>query len=223
MSKDPRTPQVKICGLTRPAEAAACAALGAAAVGCVFFPPSPRHVTFQQARRIFRALPANVSAVGVFVDTPIEQILSAAAYCSFSTVQLHGRENPDVVAHLHARGLTVLKTLFNSGAPPFSAAAAYAAAAYLVECGRGSLPGGNAAAWDWRRARVLSRQHPTVLAGGLAPENVGLALAHAKADAVDVSSGVESAPGRKDPAKVAAFIAAVEGCPATRPIRRIFQ
>jgi len=212
-------PQVKICGLTRPEEAVACARIGADAIGLVFFPQSPRHLNTHQARDICRQLPPEVTPVAVCVDMPSADILSLATACGFNTVQLHGRETPQKVARLSQAGLRVIKALFAQRSPGFSQAADYpAAAALLVECGMGSLPGGNAEVWDWQLPPKLFERQPVILAGGLDPGNVYAALQTGRPDAVDVSSGVEASPGRKNLEKVKAFIEAVKGRPAGRPL-----
>lgn len=220
-------PRIKICGLTDPEQAAACASLGADAVGCVFFPRSPRHVGVDQARSISRAVAGQAGVIGVFVDADEQTICETTERCGLTGVQLHGNESPELVTRLRKQGLAVLKALFAVKTPGLDAAGRYEPTAFLVECGRGVLPGGNAEAWDWSAARELAGTRPLVLAGGLAPDNVAQALAAAEPAGVDVSSGVEDAPGKKDLNKVADFIAAVRRCetpadPAFSP-RRIFQ
>lgn len=215
-------PQVKICGLTRVDEARACAELGADAIGCVFYPKSPRHVTDDQARAICRALPASVQRVGVFVDAPFSTIMAAATGCGLTAVQLHGRESPALVARLADAGLPVIKALWIDGAPSLAAASDYPAAALLVEGRRGRLPGGNAIAWNWQDAAPLARRRPVMVAGGLSPETVLQAARQSQAAAVDVSSGVESRPGRKDLGRVRAFLARVALHQPEHQLRRIF-
>jgi len=136
----------------------------------------------------------------------VETILEGARRCRLTGVQLHGNEPPETVLRLREAGLMVIKALFAARMPDLKAAADYAPDAFLVECGRGKRPGGNAEVWNWAEARGLSASVPLVLAGGLSPENVAEAIAAAAPDAVDVSSGVEKAPGRKDLDRVAAFI-----------------
>ncbi len=214
--------QVKICGLTDADQALACARLGADAIGLVFYPPSPRHVEAALARRITAVLPAHTAAVGVFVDAPLQEILDTAQACGLTAVQLHGREAPGQVADLKKAGLRVIKALFSGREPGLARASAYPADALLVECGRGPLPGGNAAAWNWADAAPLARRFPLVLAGGLAPENVAGAVAAARPHAVDVSSGVELRPGVKDLARVRSLLAAAANSHPPDTTRRIF-
>ena len=212
------TVQVKVCGLTRVDEAVACAQAGARAVGCVFYAESPRCVTAATARAIRRALPVEVACVGVFVDEPFEGIMALAAHTGFTAVQLHGSEAPEVVRLLRREGLFVIKALFADRAPGIEAGSQYSASAFLMECGRGALPGGNAQEWDWSRAGPFAERHPLILAGGLTPENAAQAVRAASPDAVDVSSGVEAVPERKDIRKVEQFIAAVATAGARRRI-----
>jgi phosphoribosylanthranilate isomerase len=207
-------PQVKICGLTCPDEALQCARMGADVIGLVFYPQSPRNLTPHQAGRICRRLPPDVKAVGVFVNTPFKKIISLAFGCGFYTVQLHGSETPKQVARLAKAGLKVIKTLFTNRHPEIAQASRYdAATTFLVECGRGKLPGGNSLAWNWKLPPGPFRKHPVILAGGLDPENVREALLAGRPGAVDVSSGVETSPGKKDMRKVLAFLSAVKGDP----------
>lgn len=220
---DDYRPQIKICGLTRPDEAKACARAGADAIGYIFYPPSPRCITADAAGRITRILPNDVCPVGIFVDEPYETIMPMAETAGLCAVQLHGRETPALAERLAASGFAVIKALFVNGTPGLKDAARYAAAsAYLLECAGGPLPGGNALAWDWSAARALNTAQPIVLAGGLGPENVARAIADAQPDAVDVSSGVETAPGRKDLDKVRALFRSVEQTRLTRPARKVF-
>ena len=222
-------PQVKICGLTRSDQALDCARLGADAIGLVFYPRSPRNVTLQQAGDICRRLPPGVAAVGVFVDRPSAEIITLADRCGFSTVQLHGQEKPRQITRLKQAGLKVVKALFTNRSPEIGQAPRYgAAAAILVECGQGKLPGGNALAWNWKLPGGLFQKHPVILAGGLDPENIRKALLSGRPDAFDVSTGVEISPGNKDMRKVQAFMAAVTAAAGSdrftnsRPLKRVF-
>ena len=217
-----RAIQVKICGLTDPLEAELCVDAGADAVGLVFFPKSPRYVSVGRAVEIRRAISDRVSLVGVFVNTPFEAIMATVAQCHLDAVQLHGRESPGLVARLRRENLTVIKVVFAHTQPRLESAAAYAPSAFLVECGGGKLPGGNARPWNWQMVSAMKTDQPVILAGGLSPENVSRAIAAANPDAVDVSSGVESAPGRKDMVKVIDFMAAVAESGAQPCKRRIF-
>ena len=221
MERPPHRPQIKICGLTSPREAEACARAGADAIGIVSFPKSPRHVDDRKIRAITAALPESVCPVGVFVNEPFARIMEVVDVGGLRAVQLHGQEAPALVGALGAEGLIVIKALFVNVRPSLDQALRYPASAFLVECAGGRLPGGNAMQWDWSDARRLSGEQPVVLAGGLTPDNIRQAIADANPDAVDVSSGVESTPGRKDINKVIAFCRAVAACRKT-DTRRVF-
>lgn len=215
-------PQVKVCGLTRVEEALGCAALGVNAIGCVFYPKSPRHVTEDQAKKICLALPPEVKTVGVFVNETFSTIMDKVERCHLKAVQLHGQESPELVSRLCKENLLVIKALFVEGEPSLEAVSNYEASAYLVECGKGPLPGGNALEWDWEKANRFGEQYPLILAGGLAPENIAHVITLCGPDAVDVSSGVESRPGRKDLGKVESFMDAISSCILNKYLRRIF-
>ncbi len=210
--------QVKICGLTRVEEAVACARAGARAIGCVFFSGSPRNVNTAAAAEIRRALPPEIACVGVFVDESFQNIMRIVTRTGLTAVQLHGNETPELVERLSGEGLFVIKALFAERAPGFSEAPLYPAAAFLVECGQGPLPGGHARTWKWNEAAAVGERRPLILAGGLAPDNAALAVRAAQPDAVDVSSGVEAGPGRKDLRKVKQLIAAVATAAARRTL-----
>jgi phosphoribosylanthranilate isomerase len=217
------TPQVKICGLTRVEEALACVELGAHAIGCVFYPRSPRHVSEDQARDILLCLPPTVCSVGVFVNEPFTMIANKVERCGLKAVQLHGRESRELAGELKKQGIFVIKAVFVNGTPSLAQIGSFDASAYLVECAGGPLPGGNALAWNWSAAAGISAKHPVILAGGLNPDNVAVAIQEALPDAIDVSSGVESSPGRKDMDKVKRLLEAVASTNCSRKPRRIFQ
>jgi phosphoribosylanthranilate isomerase len=200
-------PFMKICGLTDPVNAAACADAGADIIGLVFYAKSPRHLNLPQARAVARALPAAIPAWGVFVDARFEAIMKTVTACGLTGVQLHGNESPELVQALKQQSLTVTKAVFTARSPGLDAIAHYDAADFfLVECGHGNLPGGNARPWRYQQAREVAVRYPVILAGGLSPDNIRQAVADAHPAGVDISSGVETAPGIKDITKVTALI-----------------
>lgn len=216
------TPQIKICGLTDVDQALACAELGADAIGLVFFPKSPRNLSEDQARIICDALPDHVVTTGVFVNETFEGIMHKIVQCNIKAVQLHGNESPDLVARLKRENLPVIKVLYMESDPSISLSDDYDPTAFLVECAKGILPGGNALSWNFERASELKTEKPVLIAGGLSPENIADAVLKARPDGVDVSSGVEKSPGQKDLKKVEAFITAVKQQAVAKPLRRIF-
>ena len=222
-------PEIKVCGLTRPDEAKACTDLGADAIGLVFYPRSPRNVTIAQAAAIKAALPSCVPAVGVFVDPDLETLLHTVADCGLDVIQLHGAESPDFTIQLgHATDAKIIKVLFATKAPGLNDADTYDVSGFLVECGQGPLPGGNAMAWDWGIAKPFAQRNPLILAGGLGPDTVSSAVSACLPDAVDASSALEALPGRKDLSKVEQFIQAVQNsaihyAAGSRRLRPIFS
>ena len=165
-----RSPQVKVCGLTRVDEAVACAEAGADAIGCVFFPPSPRHLTGDQARSIVHALPGGVCSVGVFVNEDFQSVMEKVEHARLKAVQLHGQESPGLVNRLRREGITVIKALFADGDPPFASSATYDASAYLLECA-GVNPGETP---DLELGGALkSRADPSCSPGGSTPKRDG--------------------------------------------------
>jgi len=203
--------KVKICGLTRCDDAGAAAEAGADALGFMFYEPSPRHVTCAQAAEIIRGLPPFVAKVGVFVDPTEELVHRAVAECGLDTLQFHGHEPPKFCRKF---GLKVIKAFRIRDLDSLQSLPAYAtdADAWLLDRFVPGQPGGTGARFNWDlalEAKKLGR--PIVLAGGLTPENVGEAVRQVRPFAVDVSSGVEAAPGQKDLRKMRAFIGAAKG------------
>ena len=223
------TPQVKICGITVVEDAIACVSLGADAIGLMFYPKSPRCVDARTAADICSAIRPGIARIGVFVDADHDTIMETVTRCGLTGVQLHGSEPPELSRRLLENGLLVIKALFTDR-PPFLKEAEHfplseAGTAFLVESGTGRLPGGTGISWDWQTVRGFGQRYPMILAGGLSPTNVVGAIAEAAPAAVDVSSGVESAPGKKDYDKVRIFIQAVHALPYTKneESRRIFK
>ena len=216
------TPQVKVCGLTRADEAVACVALGADAIGLIFYPKSPRYVTPAQAEEISRALPVSVCTIGVFVDETFDNIMRTARSARLNAVQLHGEESPGLVERICNEGLKVIKALFSNRKPFYTEASHFPATAFLVECGGGPLPGGNARAWDFSLLKDFGKNFPLILAGGLSVSNIIEAVDQSQPDAVDISSGLETSHGQKDLSKVKTFIKTTQKARIVNPNRRIF-
>ena len=206
--------RVKICGLRSRAEIGAAADAGAAYVGLVFFPPSPRHLTLGYARWVVQGVPEGVTRVALTVDPTDEALESLLAAVAIDMLQLHGRESPERVAEVRDRfRRPVMKAVGIAEEADLAQLGAYAGVAdqILVDARPSrdaTVPGGNGVAFDWRLIRGRRWKRPWMLCGGLTPENVGEAVRLTGADQVDVSSGVESRPGYKDPDRVAAFVRA---------------
>jgi phosphoribosylanthranilate isomerase len=195
--------RVKICGITRPEDALLCVEAGVDALGFNFWPGSKRHVQVELAREIAAALPSGVLRVGVFVRASPEEVRQTVRAVGLGAVQLHGDEDPALYSDVGAQVWQVLRV-----ADRLPEAPSPAAAAVLLDAKVEGF-GGAGRRFDWRLARSAAGWAvPVWLAGGLNPDNVGEALRLAGASGVDVASGVESAPGIKDPARVRAFVAA---------------
>lgn len=196
--------RVKICGITNTEDADHAVECGADALGFVFFAESPRCVTPEQACRIIETLPGEVTTVGLFVNEAAETITKTIDAAGIDLVQLHGDESPEFcreLGHPHIKALRVRDTasLADWGQ--------YPSAAILLDAWHPEKFGGTGNRCDWALAADLAARTTIVLAGGLSPDNIADAVTIVKPYAVDVSSGVELKPGKKDPEKVAAFIA----------------
>lgn len=164
-------------------------------------------MTVEQAAAITSRLPEHAAAIGVFVNPDRETLVQTMEKGGLGGAQLHGQESPewinDLPPSIRSR---VIKALFAERDPRLAAAGSYDVKAYLVECGKGRLPGGNAMTWDWAMAEEFSQHYPLILAGGLGPDNVAEAISTCLPDGVDASSSLESVPGRKNMEKVKRFI-----------------
>lgn len=203
----PEPPLVKVCGLTDPAEAAACAELGVWAIGVVFAPESVRRVDVDQARAVCDAVPEHVRRVGVFVDPDPAMVAETVAAAGLTDVQLHG-PRVDVDQVRVAARVPVFQGFAVRDASDLAAAQASRADLVFLDASVAGRHGGTGQRFDWALLRHTPLARQFVLAGGLDPDNVREAVHSVRPWAVDVSSGVESGPGRKDLARVAAFIGA---------------
>ena len=210
--------RVKICGLTSPEAAAHAASSGAAYLGFVFYPPSPRALSLTQAAGIAAAVPRGPAKVALTVDADDDLIDALVGAVPVDMLQLHGHESPERVREVRRRtGLPVMKAVGIRDAEDLDQIAAYEAVAdqLLIDAkppraGAGVLPGGNGLSFDWRLIAGRTWARPWMLAGGLTPSNVAEAVRLTGAAQLDVSSGVESAPGVKAAEKVGAFITAAK-------------
>ncbi|MCZ8151930.1 MAG: phosphoribosylanthranilate isomerase [Rhodobacteraceae bacterium] len=206
--------RVKICGLRTVADVAAVAAAGAAYAGFVFFAKSPRHLTVEAARELALAAPEGLAKVALVVDAEDAVLDAIVEGVPLDMLQLHGHESPERVAAVRARyGLPVMKAVGVADEGDLAALFDYTTVAdqILVDAKppKGAdLPGGNGLSFDWRLVAQRRWLRPWMLAGGLTAENVADAVRLTNARQVDVSSGVERAPGVKDAAKIAAFVRA---------------
>ena len=209
--------RVKICGLNSPQDVAAAAAAGAAYVGFVFFPKSPRNISIEQAAQLALETPVGLCKVALTVNADDAMLDALTDAVPLDMLQLHGSESPERVAEVKARyGLPVMKAIGVADASDLPQIDLYSQVAdqLLIDAKppkNADLPGGNGLAFDWRLlAGRKYWQRPWMLAGGLTPENVAEAVRMTGARQVDVSSGVEAAPGQKDAALIARFSAAAQ-------------
>lgn len=209
--------EAKICGINDPQAMNAAVQAGAAHVGLVFFPPSPRAVSPQEAAMLAARAPASLNLVGLFVnpeDSLIDQVLEAVP---LDIIQLHGKEPPERVAQIRARtGREVMKAIGLKTREDLAAIKAYEPVVdYLLFDAKApegaKLPGGNAVAFDWTLLEEKTWEKPWMLAGGLTPANVATAVKLTGAPCVDTSSGVEDEPGKKNPQMIRDFIGALRG------------
>jgi phosphoribosylanthranilate isomerase len=201
--------RIKICGITNAGDALLAAELGAHALGFIFYQKSPRSISPDKARHMIAQLPPFVLSVGVFLDEDAAQVREIASLAGLDWVQLHGSESPEYCRSL---GRRVIKGFRVRNEQIFAQLTEYqgAAQAFLLDTYRPGVPGGTGETFDWAIARQVKKCGPIILAGGLTPENVAEAIRVAQPQAVDVASGVEAAPGKKDPEKLKAFIEAVK-------------
>ncbi|SRR6266540_2893947 len=199
--------RVKICGLTSVEDALAAVEAGADALGFMFYEASPRHVSAKLVAEIVRRLPPFVAKVGVFVDAAEAAVRQAMSDCGLDTLQFHGSESPEFCARFSS--IKVYKAFRVRGLESLADLPRFSTDAWLLDSYVPDKPGGTGAQFNWDLAVEAKKfGRPIILAGGLTPENVGDAVQRVQPYAVDVSSGVESAAGKKDHGKVRRFIAA---------------
>ena len=207
--------RVKICGVSDPADARLVADLGAWALGMIFWPQSPRVCSLDTAETIGGELRRRLELVGVFVNAPLDEVASTADRCNLTVVQLHGEEGPAYCREVARRtGAKVMKAVRVRDAAQVHDLQRFHTDFHLLDAYSPRSPGGTGESFDWELARRHPGTLPVVLSGGLNPDNVGTAIETARPFAVDVASGTEAAPGRKDPAKLTAFVRAVEAADA---------
>jgi phosphoribosylanthranilate isomerase len=199
--------EVKVCGLTSVDDAARCAELGVDALGLNFWSGSPRSTDIATARDIVRATAGRVELVGVFVDATLAEVTEIMEETGVEWAQLHGNETPEMVAALLPRAYKAIGVKDGSA---IALARTFPGEHLLVDASVPGIPGGTGRTFDWAIAETIARERTLTLAGGLTPENVADAVRTVRPFRVDVASGVESSPGKKDPDLVRAFVAAAK-------------
>jgi len=197
--------RIKVCGITEPEDARAAVAAGADGLGFIFVPQSPRSIEPDRARKITGELPPLVDAVGVFVDEKLEVVEEIIHYCGLSVVQLHGAETPEYCDKISCQ---VIKSFRVNPATKSDELLPYAefVNGFLLDTFHKNMAGGTGATFDWGLVEQVKPPGPFILAGGLTPDNVGDAIKQVRPFAVDVNSGVEYQPGRKDTDKLQKFV-----------------
>jgi phosphoribosylanthranilate isomerase len=202
---------VKICGVSDPADARRVADLGAWALGMIFWPQSPRACSLEAAELMGAEQHRRLELTGVFVNATLDEVAETADRCKLSLLQLHGEEGPAYCREAARRtGAKVMKAARVRTGAQVHDLGRFATDFHLLDAYSPRAPGGTGESFDWELVRLHPRTPPVVLSGGLTPDNVGGAIESALPFGVDVASGTEAQPGRKDPAKLEAFFAAVE-------------
>jgi phosphoribosylanthranilate isomerase len=204
-----------MCGVSDPADARRVADLGAWALGMIFWPQSPRACSIEAAETIGGELQRRLKLVGVFVNATLDEVAATADRCHLTMVQLHGDEGPAYCREVARRtGAKVMKAARVRNAAQVHDLQRFYTDFHLLDAYSPRTPGGTGETFDWELARLHPSKPPVVLSGGLDADNVGAAIEAARPFAVDVASGTEAAPGRKDPEKLSAFVRAVESADA---------
>jgi phosphoribosylanthranilate isomerase len=212
--------KIKFCGLTTLSDAQRAAQAGAWAIGLIFWPGSRRRCELEAAVEIAAALRRRVEVVGVFVNPTLDHVAQTADAVGLTMLQLHGDEGPAFCAEAARRtGCKVIKAARVRSGADIQALAPFHTDFHLLDSYVEGVPGGTGETFSWEIARAHRGTVPAILSGGLTPENVAAAVATVRPFAVDVASGVESSPGRKDPDKLEAFAAAVHA-PAGQVVAR---
>jgi phosphoribosylanthranilate isomerase len=206
--------KVKLCGITNLDDARLCADAGAWALGMIFYPETPRRCEVEEAERISAELRRKVEMAGVFANAELDEVAAIADVCNLSLIQLHGDEGPAYCAEVARRtGAKISKAVRAKDKASVKALLAFRDRVdfHMVDAYRHDMLGGTGETFSWELLDELrDSSHPLILSGGLTPENVAEAIATVHPFAVDTASGTEAEPGRKDPAKVTAFMRAVE-------------
>ena len=217
----PDAPRIKFCGFTSLPDAQLAVHEGAWAIGLIFWPRSPRYCDLQHAAEIAAALKRQVEIVGVFVNPTLDEVAGTADAVGLTMVQLHGDEGPAFCSEVGRRtGCKVIKAARVRSGADIQALAQFHTDYHLLDSYLAGVPGGSGETVAWEIARAHRGSTPLILSGGLNADNVAEAISVVHPFAVDVATGVERAPGRKDPVKLRAFAAAVASTAAPQPVVR---
>jgi phosphoribosylanthranilate isomerase len=195
---------IKMCGITNEEDAGCAVACGVDALGFIFYPGSSRYIDPAAAKKIMAGLPRSVARVGVFVNQAVDEVLGIADQCRLDFIQLHGDESPAYCLYFDPSRL--IKAVTSAVAGDSTQLTEYAVKAFLVDARDGDRYGGTGKVSDWNLAAALAARYRLILAGGLNEDNIIEAIARVSPDAVDINSGVEIAPGRKDHEKMGRIV-----------------
>ncbi len=212
--------EIKICGMTRGEDALFAVSCGVDALGFIFYAPSPRYVTPEAARLIISALPIEVIKVGVFVNQDAREVRQIFDFCSLDLIQLHGDETPDYCGNFLPTQL--IKAVSLNSEADLVTLATYPVRALLVDSRTAAYYGGTGMRANWELAARVRQSYGLVLSGGLSENNIAAALAEVSPPAVDINSGVESSPGRKDHEKVRRIVEMIRSKDDELGERKIF-
>jgi phosphoribosylanthranilate isomerase len=203
--------KIKICGIKNVTDALAAMDAGADLIGFNFYPKSPRYIEVGKCRDIMAVMRnyGHIKYVGVFVNASVEKIRATMETCGLSLAQLHGDETPEMVTAFNGKAFKAIRLSASTSVHPF-AKQSVDSPALLVDTAVKGVYGGSGVTADWTAAAELAKKYPLLLAGGLTPENVADAVRQVKPWGVDTASGVESAPGEKDAAKMIQFVKEVK-------------
>ena len=196
--------EIKICGITNVSDARITAECGADALGFIFYPKSQRYVVPAKAKEIIQKLPSEIIKVGVFINHEIQEVREIAQFCGLNLIQLHGDESPEYCAQFPLSSL--IKAVSCQTEEEIRELRNYPVAAILMDGRDPGRYGGTGKKSDWRLAIKVKETHPLILAGGLNKENIRKAIETVRPQAVDVNSGVEISPGKKDPRKITEIV-----------------
>ena len=192
--------KVKICGITNISDAYSAAECGVDALGFIFYPKSQRYVAPAKAKEIIQKLPPEITRVGVFVNHEIQEVKEIVQFCSLNLIQLHGDESPEYCGQFPMSSL--VKAVSCQTEEEIQELKNYPVAAILMDAREAGHYGGTGKNSDWRLAIKVKETHPLILAGGLNRENIREAIERVRPQAVDINTGVETSPGKKDPGKI---------------------
>jgi phosphoribosylanthranilate isomerase len=200
---------IKICGITNVGDARSAVEYGVDALGFIFYPKSKRYVSPGKAREMIRELPCEVIRVGVFVNQEIGEVKKIARFCNLSLIQLHGDESPQYCGQLS--GFSLIKAISPRTEAEVLRLGDYPVGAILVDAYEQGRYGGTGKTSDWRLAIKVKERYPIILSGGLNADNIREAIEAVKPQAVDINSGVEISPGKKDPDKIREIVEIARG------------